>query len=67
MIIKNNHNTNFISPFKYQTFADNNIIAKISTECCNSCCEDNPERIYFGPTDIAKLEIKVYDEFLPFN
>ena len=60
---KNNHNTHFISPFKYQTFADNNIIAKISTDCCISCCKENPERIYFGPTDIAKLEIKVYDEF----
>ena len=60
---KNNHNTNFISPFKYQTFADNNIIAKISKDSSLECCEHNQERIYFGPTDIAKLEIKVYDEF----
>lgn len=59
----NNHNSNFISPFQYQTVSDNNIIAKISTDCCKSCCSGQPERIYFGPTDITKLEIKIYDEF----
>lgn len=60
---QNNHNSNFISPFQYQTVSDNNIIAKISTDCCKSCCAEQPERIYFGPTDITKLEIKIYDEF----
>ena len=59
----NNHNNSFISPFQYQTVSDNNIIAKVSTECCKSCCVEQPERIYFGPTDIIKLEIKIYDEF----
>jgi hypothetical protein len=59
----NNHNSNFISPFQYQTVSDNNIIAKISTDCCKSCCVEQPDRIYFGPTDITKLEIKIYDEF----
>ena len=37
--------------------------SKKSTECCEGCCSQNPERIYFGPTDIAKLHINIYDEF----
>ena len=48
---------------KEQSLADNNILAKISTECCNDCCCENPERIYFGPIDLTKLEIKLFDEF----
>ena len=60
---QNNHNSIFISPFQYQTLADANILAKISTECCDKCCLHNPERIYFGPTDIAKFHIIIYDEF----
>ena len=60
---QHNHNTCFISPFQFQTEADNNIIAKIPTSCCYNCCENNPERIYFGPTDINKLDIKIYDDF----
>ena len=60
---QNNHNETFISPFKEQTLADNNILAKISTECCNDCCCENPERIYFGPMDLTKLNIKLFDEF----
>jgi len=60
---QNNHDSTFISPFQLQTIADNNILAKISTNCCNKCCVEQPERIYFGPTDIARLEIKIYDEF----
>jgi len=60
---QNNHNEVFISPFKEQSLADNNILAKISTECCNDCCCENPERIYFGPVDLTKLEIKLFDEF----
>ena len=58
-----NHNSSFISPFKYQTISDNNIIAKIPTDCCNDSCNNYPERIYFGQVDIAKLDIKIYDEF----
>ena len=60
---QNNHNSIFISPFQNQTLADTNIMAKISTECCEGCCSHNPERIYFGPTDIPKLHITIYDEF----
>ena len=60
---KNNHNSVFISPFQYKTSADNNIIAKIPIECCKSGTTDYPERVYFGPIDLAKLEIKLYDDF----
>jgi hypothetical protein len=60
---QNNHTSSFISPFQYQSLADNNILAKISTDCCDKCCIEQPERIYFGPTDITKLHIIIYDEF----
>jgi hypothetical protein len=60
---QNNHTSSFISPFQYQSLADNNILAKISTDCCDKCCIEQPERIYFGPTDITKLHITIYDEF----
>jgi len=61
---QNNHNEVLISPFNDQTLGDNNILAKISTECCNNdCCEKNIERIYFGPVDIRKLHFKLLDEF----
>jgi hypothetical protein len=60
---QNNHNSIYISPFQYESLADANIIAKVSTECCETCSSHNPERIYFGPTDIAKLHITIYDEF----
>ena len=61
---QNNHNEVFISPFKDQTLGENNILAKISTECCNGdCCDKNIERIYFGPVDIRKLKFKLLDEF----
>jgi hypothetical protein len=60
---QHNHNTCFISPFQFQTEADNNIMAKIPTSCCYNCCENNPERIYFGPTDLNRLDIKIYDDF----
>ena len=61
---QNNHNTTFISAFKYQTLTDNNILCKMTNSK-----EDGtktviyPKRIYFGPTNINKLHIKIYDEF----
>ena len=61
---QNNHNTTFISAFKYQTLTDNNILCKMTNSM-----EDGiktglyPKRIYFGPTNINKLHIKIYDEF----
>tara|TARA_B100000424_G_scaffold271511_1_gene274577 strand:- start:2736 stop:3938 length:1203 start_codon:yes stop_codon:yes gene_type:complete len=60
---QNNHDTMFISPFKYQSLADNNILAKISSNCCDNKYVQYPKRIYFGPTDINKFHIKIYDEF----
>lgn len=59
---QNNHNTTFISPFKYQSLTDNNILSKITSGCCSSKII-YPKRIYFGPTNINKLHIKIYDEF----
>lgn len=58
-----NHNNIFISPFKYQTISDNNILAKIPTNCCNDYSNNYSERIYFGPVDLTRLDIKIYDEF----
>lgn len=57
---QNNHNNIFVSPFKFQSMNDNNIIAKINLE--NRQIE-YPSRIYFGPTDLTKLTISIYDEF----
>ena len=38
-------------------------MAKLSSKCCDNKIIDYPKRIYFGPTDITKLYIKIYDEF----
>ena len=58
---QNNHNNIFMSPYQ-QSLADNNVIAKVSASCCNKPIVDHPERTYFGPTDISKLHIILYDE-----
>jgi hypothetical protein len=61
---QNNHNNVFVSAFKYQTLTDNNILCKMT-----NFKEDGskrllyPKRIYFGPTNINKLHIKIYDEY----
>ncbi len=61
---QNNHNNTFVSAFKYQSLTDNNILCKMT-----NIQEDRtktilyPKRIYFGPTNINKLHIKVYDEY----
>ena len=60
---QNNHNISVISPLQEETLGDGNILAKISSECGCNCCGDNIERIYFGPTDINKLQLTLYDEF----
>lgn len=59
----NNHNTTFITPFKHSTAGNQNIIARIPATTHNSSNFIYPERIYFGPTTINKLEIKLYDEY----
>jgi hypothetical protein len=61
---QNNHNTAFVSAFKYQSLTDNNILCKMTNSK-----EDKmntylyPKRVYFGPTNINKLDIKIYDEY----
>jgi len=57
---QNNHNNIFVSPFKFQSSSDNNILAKVNLE---NRLIDYPNRIYFGPTDLTKLTISIYDEF----
>jgi hypothetical protein len=59
----NNHDNIFISPFKYSSVANQNILARISSTTHNTNNIINPERVYFGPTNINKLEIKLYDEY----
>lgn len=59
----NNHNTTFISPFKESSNSNQNIIARIPATTNNSSNFIYPERIYFGPTTINKLDIKLYDEY----
>ena len=60
---QNNHNIVLVSSLQEETLANGNLLAKISSECCKGCCEEYIERIYFGPTDISKLHIILYDEF----
>lgn len=61
---QNNHGELIISPFKDQTLASNNILAKISSTAIYDYKHYHyPERIYFGPTNISKLQIILYDEF----
>jgi hypothetical protein len=52
-----------VSPLQQETLGDGNILAKIPSECCKGSCIAYPDRIYFGPTDITKLHIILYDEF----
>ena len=60
----NNYNEMFISPFKNQTLSDQNIIAKISIDEYNTkFSETTIARKYFGPVNISKLDIKLFDEF----
>lgn len=65
---QNNHNNSFISPFQFQSTADNNILGKICSNNTNNgevCIKTemiSPKRIYFGPTDITRLHIILYDE-----
>jgi len=60
---QNNHNIVLVSPFQEETLAHGNLLAKFSSECSNNSSKEHTERIYFGPTNISKLEIILYDEF----
>lgn len=64
---QNNNIKPFICPFNFDSNVDNCILAKLHT---NGDEENpytkgdliNPKRIYFGPVDIKKLHIVLYDE-----
>ena len=58
---QNNHNTLYLSPFKDQSLSNPSIIGKISDD--KQSCIYGPSRIYFGPTDIDKLHITIYDSY----
>lgn len=58
---QNNNNTVFISPFKDQSLLNTNVLGKLTDNKQYSL--NWPARIYFGPTDIDKLSITIYDPF----
>ena len=60
---QNHHNRAFISPMQEETLNDGNILGKFQCDCGNIIANSNPERIYFGPTNISRLHIKLLDEF----
>lgn len=58
---QHNHNTVYMSPFKEQSLLTNNILAKLTDNKDYSL--SFPPRIYFGPTNIDRLGITIYDAF----
>lgn len=58
---QNNSNTVYMSPFKNQSLLTSNILGKLTDDKNYSLSW--PPRIYFGPTEIDKLEITLYDAF----
>jgi len=58
----NNHTRAVVSAMQEETLNDGHILAKVGAGCCGSSC-DHEERIYFGPSDISRLHIKLLDEF----
>jgi len=59
---QNNHNRCLISPSLSETMADTNLLSKIYSNSSETLYE-NPERLYFGPSNISRLHIKLLDEF----
>lgn len=67
----NNHNEIFVSPFKNTNLGNSNIIARVTSiiNDDNNMEQDNndsnifPKRVYFGPTEINKIEVKLFDEY----
>ena len=64
---QNNNIKPFICPFNLQSNIDNCILAKVDRCEVNEKSYTkndiiNPKRIYFGPVDIKKLHIVLYDE-----
>lgn len=60
---QNHHNRAFISPMQEETFNDGNILGKFNCDCGTIFSDNTPDRIYFGPTNISRLHIKLLDEF----
>ena len=71
---QNNHNSSLVSLYEESSLQDNNLIAKISdpsapflsSSCCfkeTNCNFSCVDRIYFGPTKINRLQIKLLDMF----
>jgi hypothetical protein len=59
---QNNHTRALISPMQEEALHDSYILGKVYGPCCD-CCIDGNERIYFGPSSINRLHIKLLDEF----
>jgi len=59
---QNNHNRCLISPSLSESMADTNLLAKIYSNASETFYE-NPERLYFGPSNLSRLHIKLLDEF----
>ena len=58
---QNNHNTVYISAYKDSCFLNPNILGKLTGD--KSYSSNTPARIYFGPTNIDKLGITIYDSY----
>ena len=59
---QNNHTRALISPMQEEVLHDSHILGKVYGPCCD-CCIDSNTRIYFGPSSINRLHIKLLDEF----
>ena len=59
---QNNHNRCLVSPSLSETMADTNLLSKIYSNSSETFYE-NPERLYFGPCNLSRLNIKLLDEF----
>tara|TARA_Y100000389_G_scaffold66748_4_gene62980 strand:- start:7287 stop:8720 length:1434 start_codon:yes stop_codon:yes gene_type:complete len=72
---QNNHNSSFSSLYEQSSLQDNNLMAKILDPSSpffltsqyyfkeSNCSISASERIYFGPTKINRLQIKLLDMF----
>ena len=60
---QNHHNHSFISLMQEESTIDGNILARVHCDCNTYPNIDVQERIYFGPTSISRLHIKLMDEF----
>ena len=68
---QNNHNSSFISIYQDSSLQDNNLIARINGTITNNLNSSDSntisyldeERVYFGPTNINRLQIKLMDMY----